>query len=150
MCSGSEAGSYLRPIDFVYHSTLGLRVIKKKGSDLDSEKPRGSRVGMRRVEIRRAYRVTYIHTYLPTRWSSTLSSKDNLHHAICCRAVSDLDSEGPRGSRVGMRRGLGSARSAGLSGCPGLFRVTPCQLFLLLSSLLLSSLELSDTTIYEP
>jgi len=29
MCSGSEAGSYLRLIDFVYHSTLGLRVIKK-------------------------------------------------------------------------------------------------------------------------
>jgi len=36
MCSGSEAGSYLRLIDFVYHSTLGLRVIKKKkkGTDL--------------------------------------------------------------------------------------------------------------------
>ena len=32
MCSGSEAGSYLRLIDFVYHSTLGLRVIKKKES----------------------------------------------------------------------------------------------------------------------
>jgi len=30
MCSDSEAGSYLRLIDFVYHSTLGLRVIKKK------------------------------------------------------------------------------------------------------------------------
>jgi len=30
MGSGSEAGSYLRLIDFVYHSTLGLRVIKKK------------------------------------------------------------------------------------------------------------------------
>ena len=29
MCSGSEPGSYLRLIDFVYHSTLGLRVIKK-------------------------------------------------------------------------------------------------------------------------
>ena len=27
--SGSEAGSYLRLIDFVYHSALGLRVIKK-------------------------------------------------------------------------------------------------------------------------
>jgi len=27
---GSEAGPYLRLIDFVYHSTLGLRVIKKK------------------------------------------------------------------------------------------------------------------------
>jgi len=30
MCSGSEAGSYLRLIDFVYHPTLGLRVIKKR------------------------------------------------------------------------------------------------------------------------
>jgi len=30
MCSGSEAGSYLRLIDFVYHSTLGLREIKKR------------------------------------------------------------------------------------------------------------------------
>ena len=30
MCSGSEADSYLRLIDFVYHSTLGLSVIKKK------------------------------------------------------------------------------------------------------------------------
>jgi len=30
MCSGSGAGSYLRLIDFLYHSTLGLRVIKKK------------------------------------------------------------------------------------------------------------------------
>ena len=30
MCSGSEAGSYSRLIDFLFHSTLGLRVIKKK------------------------------------------------------------------------------------------------------------------------
>jgi len=30
MCSGSEAGSYLRLIDFFYHSTLVLRVIEKK------------------------------------------------------------------------------------------------------------------------
>ena len=30
MCSGSEAGSYLTLIDFVCHSTLGLRVIMKK------------------------------------------------------------------------------------------------------------------------
>jgi len=28
--SGSETGSYLRLIDFVHHSTLGSRVIKKK------------------------------------------------------------------------------------------------------------------------
>jgi len=30
MCSGSDAGSYLRLVDFVYHPTLSLRVIKKK------------------------------------------------------------------------------------------------------------------------
>ena len=37
MCSGSEAGSYLRLIDFVYHSTLGLRVIKKKQKRLSHQ-----------------------------------------------------------------------------------------------------------------
>ena len=30
ICSGSEAGSYLRLMDFVHHSTLGLRVTKQK------------------------------------------------------------------------------------------------------------------------
>ena len=30
MCRGSKAGLYLRLIDFLYHSTLGLRVMKKK------------------------------------------------------------------------------------------------------------------------
>ena len=35
MQRGSEAGPYLRFIDFVYHSTLGLRVIKKKKKDPD-------------------------------------------------------------------------------------------------------------------
>jgi hypothetical protein len=29
MCGDSEAGSYLMRIDFVYHSTLGVIVIKK-------------------------------------------------------------------------------------------------------------------------
>jgi len=33
MCSGSEAGSYVRLIDFVYHATLGLRAIKKREED---------------------------------------------------------------------------------------------------------------------
>ena len=39
VCSGSEAGSYLRLIDSVYHPGLGLRAIKKKrrtASYLDS------------------------------------------------------------------------------------------------------------------
>ena len=30
ICSASEAGSYLRLIDFGYHSTLGLNVIKER------------------------------------------------------------------------------------------------------------------------
>jgi len=38
MCSGSEAGSYLRLIDFVYHSTLGLRVIRKKKRSWHTER----------------------------------------------------------------------------------------------------------------
>ena len=29
-CSGSEAGSYLRLVDFECHSTIGLRVIKEE------------------------------------------------------------------------------------------------------------------------
>jgi len=33
-CIGSEAGSYLRLIDCVYHATLGWRVIKKKKVDV--------------------------------------------------------------------------------------------------------------------
>jgi len=33
MCSGSEAGSYLRLIDCVCHSTLGVRVKKKNPAD---------------------------------------------------------------------------------------------------------------------
>ena len=45
MCSGSEAGSCFRLIDFVYHSTtLGLRLIKK--NSLDSGHSKG---GLRRV-----------------------------------------------------------------------------------------------------
>ena len=34
VCSGSEAGSYFRLIDFVYHSTLGLIVKKQKRKHL--------------------------------------------------------------------------------------------------------------------
>ena len=38
-CSGSEAGSYLRLIDCVYHSTLGLRVINNKVSPATASTP---------------------------------------------------------------------------------------------------------------
>jgi len=39
MRSGSDEGSYLRLIDFLYHSTLGLRVVKKKKIDGLSPRP---------------------------------------------------------------------------------------------------------------
>jgi len=40
MCSGSEAGSYLRVIDLVYHSTLGLRGIQKQKKDANTPRER--------------------------------------------------------------------------------------------------------------
>ena len=40
-CSGSEAGSCLRLVDFVYHSTLGLRVMKEKKTRSAAGYPRG-------------------------------------------------------------------------------------------------------------
>jgi len=50
MCSGSEAGSYLRLIDFVYHSTLGLRVItKKKEGTVDERASHG--LELREVDL---------------------------------------------------------------------------------------------------
>jgi len=44
MCSGPEAGSYLRFIDFVYHSTLGLRVIKKRREESTAQTSQVGRV----------------------------------------------------------------------------------------------------------
>ena len=38
LCSASEAGLYSRLIDFVFHSTLGLRGIKKR----DEQGPRNT------------------------------------------------------------------------------------------------------------
>jgi len=49
MCTGSEAGSYLRLIYFVHHSTPGLKVIKKKKKieeSLPSEEGKIQRISM--------------------------------------------------------------------------------------------------------
>jgi len=43
MCSGSEARLYVRRIDFVYHSTLGLKGIKKKKKDAEGGRARAGR-----------------------------------------------------------------------------------------------------------
>jgi len=47
MCSGSEAGSYLRRIDLVYHSTVGLRVIKERSAG-DQTRPLVNQTSIRR------------------------------------------------------------------------------------------------------
>ena len=54
MCSGSEAGSYFRLIDFVYHSTLGWRVIKKKRRT-EKELAEAHAAGAARHVSRRSY-----------------------------------------------------------------------------------------------
>ena len=63
MCRGSEAGSYLRLIDFVYHLTLGLRVIKKKKKDLG--RPGLLRDGVPRTGPRRGVPVTVVTVNFP-------------------------------------------------------------------------------------
>ena len=66
MCSGSEPGSYLRLIDSVHHSTLGLRVIKKK---YRSERRAEAGVGKREeqpdkvVEVARPNLISLISIY---------------------------------------------------------------------------------------
>jgi len=46
-CSGSEAGSYLMLTDFVHHSTLRWRVIKKKKRGVGGEAGYGGRLEAR-------------------------------------------------------------------------------------------------------
>ena len=53
MCSGSEAGWYLRLIYFVYHATLGLGVMKKKRSSVPgvSARPEKESVTVEEIEF---------------------------------------------------------------------------------------------------
>jgi len=94
MCSGSEAGSYLKLIDFVYHSTLGLRVITKKGrSPAGVGRRRDGPVRLavdlfRKVDVRLpgqgnsnshgARTVHLIITMIKWIWTSRLSIKNSL------------------------------------------------------------------------
>jgi len=68
ICSGSEAGSYLRLIDFGYPSTLGLRVIQKKiGINIQripSESERGARE-RRETSGYEPWRVLHVHRIPP-------------------------------------------------------------------------------------
>ena len=68
MCSGSEAGSYLRLIDFVYHSTLGLRVIKKKKKkETFVNPPQAANSNLLDVDSRRLNEILTVHLPLGKR-----------------------------------------------------------------------------------
>ena len=65
MCSGSEAGSYLRLTDFVYHSTSGLRVTKEKrrkapksAAHRDESRKQGTSQRKRKIRQLKKYRAT--------------------------------------------------------------------------------------------
>ena len=56
-CSGSEEGSYFRLIDFVYHSTLDLRVIKRREeARLPHSQPRHPRRAVSQLSVMHSVR----------------------------------------------------------------------------------------------
>jgi len=61
MCSGSEAGSYLRLIDSVHHSTLGVRVMKKK--KWSTRGVSAPLPGRSHATAPRAYKYTHIYIF---------------------------------------------------------------------------------------
>jgi len=110
MCSGSEAGSYLRRIDFVYHSTLGLRVVKQKKRRRPERPSRATsrrRAARARGRSRRAHsghadggHVTILVTRSVVKWGRD-----------CIYPGRDL--KGPRGPlRGGGRRARAGGRAA--------------------------------------
>ena len=54
MRGGSEPGSYSRLIDFVYHSTLGLRISKKRKKDArrPGRKARNKKTGKQVLKLK--------------------------------------------------------------------------------------------------
>ena len=66
MFNGSEAGSFLRLIDFVYQSTLGSRVMKKKKSERLIKKKREDLVDPAAANALCEHRIRHLgfHCYL--------------------------------------------------------------------------------------
>ena len=65
MCSGSEVGSYLRLTYFVYHSILGLRVIKKNMVSICKSIYPGS-VGCRTSHLLHAFALSFFERSVKT------------------------------------------------------------------------------------
>ena len=81
MCSGSEAGSYLRLINFVHHSTLGLRVFQKKGKE-SLLFPRSRRIESETGVQMAAVGCHAIRVRAFSRLSPTIRCRANLEHTI--------------------------------------------------------------------
>ena len=105
MCSGSEAGSYLRLIDFVYQSTVGVRVIKTKKRVSANFRL----LGKGNSNSHGARPVHLIITMIKWIWTSRLSIKNSLSMIHTCGLEGDL---GRRrgGSRERAREGRGDNR----------------------------------------
>jgi len=81
ICSGSEAGSYLRLIDVAYHSTLGLRVIMKKNEFV------GTRVsGFGTSTFKGSYSRLIDFAYHSTLGLGVIKKKRSTSNAACTRA----------------------------------------------------------------
>ena len=80
MCSGSEKGSYLRPIDVLHHLTLDLRVIKKKVKQQGRPTPAGREVihGTRHGQI--SERLVFYC------WKNSASTAPCTSRRMCCPA----------------------------------------------------------------
>ena len=109
MCSGSEAGSYVRLIDFVCQSTLGLRVIKKK------KKVWG-------VVCRAVWGMVPQGAYIHVHSQRRLIMTRVIYEGRGTARYFPLDSGMGPGMSSGMGRGMSSGMGPGLSSCiePGL------------------------------
>jgi len=89
MCSGSEAGSYVRLVDVVYQSTLGLTVTKKKEdlgyAPLHSSGSREQRLGDNLVSKQRSVSPTVgrkVNIRLPGKGNSDSHGARSVHRII--------------------------------------------------------------------
>ena len=111
MCSGSEAGSYLRLIYCVYHATPGLRAIKKKRKFRVQPKRSGFRVDDAGGEVR------VLGVFVGPSKQLQPSPTPHLNPHTPCGG--DLDeSPAPRSHtlRAGSRCGVGEGWGCGMAG----------------------------------
>ena len=110
MCSGSEAGSYSRLIDFVYHSTLGLRVIKKKKTTWARTGDRAERAG---DQSTRVVKIDVYYTIRPFKRTPGTKVDCNSLEVWKCFGQIHVKSSETSSTRPGRGRARGGRGQAG-------------------------------------